>query len=945
MLNVQKNCKKIFNLFALFLLFLVNQPYSFAADTTSCYVLIEGKVGCSGLTTISDITHTGQLKCFTIDKKAKDCGVFVNVLPFDTDQGLITGIESIDCTGVNKNSEQCADYCYNNPDASSSECVDCDSLTEAEKEAYPYCGSTWCPFESDDNNGSSWPKTLAGVVNVTGTCLDGYSGTATRNCLSGGIWGMLDTQCSSAKCAVIDETVGATYTNGYAAWPETDAGINNIEGSCIQDYEQASVGINPTRNCNSNGQWQEVINACIPAACQNSTLNANDEVPNAIFTNTTGITEVGETQEATTCETGYTMAGIVIATCQNDRTWVYSNTALANSEFYTVTDSCGIKTCETVNINQTSYTLLNSSYTDSIIKCSDINCSSTVGTQIPLNTNQIVQYGEVFKVYSCDSGYSLVDGTTDRIIMCTGGNYGVGEWTLISSSSSSKYCHAQCTSSSPVISSNDITFFDQAGYIQSHCVSYSPSTCGIFQGYYQATGLSFGVTTMSYANFDVDYGSSVGAGVSGNYSYMVCKQDTNENMYFEYAQQCCLFSNLMNTVGGTINIYSWSAGTTNSTTQNALCSNHYYVQGTCSNYNSGGTIAAKCGSDGNWNYAGNMCNTECDNAGVSSIAANVTFPGFVSTGTTEFNTILTGTCISGYELTGADAGITEIQVTCNNDTTWASNLSGTGCTAIQCQNDDVESMYATLFGLTTGGTTSYPTSYTQYECPNGYEFANGGWEITLQCQADGTWAFGGSECVEPVVCQNGDLTNFVSNDIDVWGTTLHDECVDGFASDQITPRAALCSSTGTWSYVENSSCAALMVCNNNDLSDYNILDDGFSYSGTTDNGDCVTGLMEGSDYSIFVAFTCNGESWNSNENTTCPGFEPDYSGDDCQNSFLLENSYWSYNVLPSGFSSSGTTSSGTCIDTTYEGTPESATCYNGNWMSGWRYDCAGNYYG
>ncbi|MDD2840357.1 MAG: hypothetical protein PHY80_04515, partial [Rickettsiales bacterium] len=243
---------KIFNLFTLFLLFLVNQPYTFAADTTSCYILIEGKAGCSGLTSINDITHTGQLKCFTIDKKAKDCGVFVNVLPSDMGQGLTTELESIDCTGVNKNTPECADYCYENSDTSGSECTNCDSLTEAEKGAYPYCQdeetAKYCAAESNDGNGSSWPKTLAGVVNVTGTCLDGYEidtdiGSPTRNCLSGGIWDSINSPCVSATCNAINAAIGATYANGYATWPETDKSTTGVEGACVQDYKQSSAGI------------------------------------------------------------------------------------------------------------------------------------------------------------------------------------------------------------------------------------------------------------------------------------------------------------------------------------------------------------------------------------------------------------------------------------------------------------------------------------------------------------------------------------------------------------------------------------------------------------------------------------------------------------------------------------------------------------------------------
>ncbi|HSQ97770.1 MAG TPA: hypothetical protein VLL98_03565, partial [Rickettsiales bacterium] len=144
------------------------------ADTTSCYILIEGKAGCSDLNDITDVTHAGQLKCFTINKEAKDCGVFVNVLPNDTSRGLGSQLDKIDCTGEDRNTQECAEYCFGNDDASTSECVDCDSLTETEKAEYSYCqdeeDAKWCDAVSDDGVGSSWEKVLGGVEDVVGTC-------------------------------------------------------------------------------------------------------------------------------------------------------------------------------------------------------------------------------------------------------------------------------------------------------------------------------------------------------------------------------------------------------------------------------------------------------------------------------------------------------------------------------------------------------------------------------------------------------------------------------------------------------------------------------------------------------------------------------------------------------------------------------------------------------
>ncbi|MDD2839672.1 MAG: hypothetical protein PHY80_00900, partial [Rickettsiales bacterium] len=319
-----------------------NQSATFAANATSCYILIEGKAGCSGLTNINDITHTGQLKCFTIDKKAKDCGVFFNVLPSDTGQGLTTELESIDCTGSNKNSEECANYCYNNPAAV--ECLDCGSLTEAEKEACPYCQdeetAKYCDAESNDENGSSWPKTLAGVVNVTGTCLDGYeidtdTGSPTRNCLSGGIWDSINAPCVSSKCtwsalnSLTYSTVGLTstlLTSSNNWYDEIGASITKPT-SAITYYDNGTVYqvacptgyITTTKKkitCN-NGVWSTTIaDSCSDNACSTSTLTAYKSYYTVALANITigaSDTIAGNSTKTYTCDTGYT--GSIVLSC------------------------------------------------------------------------------------------------------------------------------------------------------------------------------------------------------------------------------------------------------------------------------------------------------------------------------------------------------------------------------------------------------------------------------------------------------------------------------------------------------------------------------------------------------------------------------------------------------------------------------------------------------
>jgi len=266
----------------LLILFLSFFSLNSFADTTSCYIVIEGKSGCTGLETITDINYVSQLKCFKINTKAKDCGVFVNILPYDTTNGLSTNLKKIDCTGENKNTQECVEYCFDNDEASTSECVDCISLTETEKAEYVYCqdeeDAKWCEAISDDGVGSSWDKVLGGTEGVAGTCLDGYT--------------------------------------------------------------EASTGA-PTRNCSTAGVWDSISSPCHLIACENSQLNENDEIPNLTFPTLTGVTLPDDTETATSCDEHYEITGTVVATCQSDETWEYTNTNGIQVE-----NSCSLMTCD-----------------------------------------------------------------------------------------------------------------------------------------------------------------------------------------------------------------------------------------------------------------------------------------------------------------------------------------------------------------------------------------------------------------------------------------------------------------------------------------------------------------------------------------------------------------------------------------------------------------------
>ncbi|MDD2839888.1 MAG: hypothetical protein PHY80_02035, partial [Rickettsiales bacterium] len=293
----------------------------------------------------------------------------------------------------------------------------------------------------------------------------------------------------------INAAIGATYANGYATWPETDKSTTGVEGACVQDYKQSSAGINPTRDCNYKGQWQEVSNNCIPVTCPYLDDNTNNvEWPEVIPGSNTSIEVSG------TCNTGYEPADNAdypVRLCNRDGTWgsmivgcvakkcdnselntlnqlsnsEYNYTSLGISptgtsdygttlngdcstgyektnlgsaisatcnsagewEFIPSTDTglCQIKTC-TIASATSAVSISNlSSWT----LCSNSSCSST-GTTYPSTSTTTLNYGSYIKFNGCNTGYG-VSGST--IMQCTDTN----TWSVIGTGSG--VCVAQCT--------------------------------------------------------------------------------------------------------------------------------------------------------------------------------------------------------------------------------------------------------------------------------------------------------------------------------------------------------------------------------------------------------------------------------------------------------------------------------------------------------------------
>jgi len=67
------------------------------------------------------------------------------------------------------------------------------------------------------------------------------------------------------KCKKITE-VFTRRKDGYAIWPESSAGTEDIIGTCVS-YTKLNKNGYPTRKCNFDNTWSEVINPCMPISC------------------------------------------------------------------------------------------------------------------------------------------------------------------------------------------------------------------------------------------------------------------------------------------------------------------------------------------------------------------------------------------------------------------------------------------------------------------------------------------------------------------------------------------------------------------------------------------------------------------------------------------------------------------------------------------------------
>lgn len=74
--------------------------------------------------------------------------------------------------------------------------------------------------------------------------------------------------CTAPVC------VGFGNEEGFAVWPDTNVG-DNVSGVCLEGYAE-DLGIAPSRSCNSEGKWGDVVNSCIRKECPEIESDSSD---------------------------------------------------------------------------------------------------------------------------------------------------------------------------------------------------------------------------------------------------------------------------------------------------------------------------------------------------------------------------------------------------------------------------------------------------------------------------------------------------------------------------------------------------------------------------------------------------------------------------------------------------------------------------------------------
>jgi hypothetical protein len=601
------------------------------------------------------------------------------------------------------------------------------------------CVQLSCPALSEGN--AAWAQTTAGST-ASGTCGTGFAGAPFRTCDSTGAWQAIQSPCAVLTCP--------GTTAGFAIWPATTAGTGSVSGTCVDGYGKNN-NVTPTRNCPASGTWSSVTSPCVQLFCpvdNNAGFSAN-------FPSTAaGAVGVG------VCTGG--TSGAPRRQCQLDGTW--SSTILAND---CTNSPCPALTGDN-NANWPSGTALGGTATGTCISGfagSPTRACNNDGTWSSTIINACLQLTCSATSFDGAAFATVVAGTSMVVGTCPPGNSGgstynctlAGSWVSVTSN--------PCT----------------------------PITCASRQ----ESNVLWPVTSASAFAF-----GECDAGWTGSPSRQ-CGSDGNWRTISNPCVQltCSQLSNDGNA--------AWPATLANS----------FNVPGTCAVGYAGAPTRA-CQPDGTWSAISNGCvQLKCPALSSSS---------FASWPLTPQGSQAVGTCISGY--TGSATR------PCNVDGTWGTASSScTPILCLALSNDNNAAWPVTTAGTTvvtgtcvsgyqgqpsracsiTGVWGAISSPCTQIICPALASNANASWPQSVAggvaigtclagytgsasrvCNNDGSWAVATSSCVQLTCASLTEGNAFWSTQV-AGSSSVSGTCVAGYAG---APTRS-CSITGVWSSI------------------------------------------------------------------------------------------------------------------------------------------------
>ncbi|KNC52646.1 uncharacterized protein AMSG_08515 [Thecamonas trahens ATCC 50062] len=698
----------------------------------------------------------------------------------------------------------------------------------------------------------------------TASCEPGwtFSGTASRTCLSDGMWSGSDDQaCAPRPCNALVAPV-----NGVVSAATGNPG-DTVTFSCNVGYTLTGY---TTRTCQSNQLWSNLNDQyCNPSLC-GTTLSPP---ANGMVSSTTGHTD--ETVSFS-CGGGYYLQGSSSRTCRADGTWSNlddqvcvgspcTTPAVLSAPANGVVSpaSGGTGTVATFSCNAgytltgttTRTCLADGSWSGSSQMCSANACNP------PLSAPD---YGTVDRVtgttgdvanYGCNAGYSLSGGATR---VCTT----AGTWSGAAPTCVGNPCaplpaptngRVDGGASASATAGGSVVFSCNTGYQLSGASARTCLTDGSWDGVGGQT-----CTIVACGPAQTPPANGVVSSTLGNYGDVVTFSCNSGYTLGGYASRTCLadgtWSNLANqvcfanTCSALLHVPTHgNASPSSATTGQSVtfsCGTGYYLSGSSSRV---------CQPDGTWSGTddqdclGNLC--------TAPMVLGAPVDGTVAPATGTTGDAAVYSCNAGYTMFGVASR------TCLPDGSWTGSGPPT-CLPNTCSPPRSAPAHGSV-DATSGRTGEFVTN----SCDAGYDLVG---SAVQECLPDGSWSNAAPSCVA-VLCPS--LTAPVYGLVDGGssvtvgtGATVTFSCLPGYALSGSVSRTCLAS--GVWSGAADQSCTSQMCATQLVAPDRGTITCTTGTTGTTCSYGCNAGfVLEGGS----PARTCQGDgSWSGSMPSCAP---------------------------------------------------------------------------